>query len=92
MYFQAPYTPDSIKIQYRALSKRLHPDKGGSEKDFQEMQKEYEIVRRIIGDLPERRSPKKKILKKAKVKRRPGIYIHIDSEALLKKVLNRLMR
>ena len=33
---------DELKKEYRRLSKKYHPDMGGSDKDFQEIKKEYD--------------------------------------------------
>jgi hypothetical protein len=41
MYFKNISTLIDAKIRYRNLAKELHPDVGGSEKDFQRMQNEY---------------------------------------------------
>jgi curved DNA-binding protein CbpA len=44
-YFPDCYTPDELKLKYRNWAKKLHPDKGGSKKQFQEMTDEYEAVK-----------------------------------------------
>lgn len=41
IYFQNITNLDQAKFQYRTLAKQLHPDKGGSAIEFQQMQKEY---------------------------------------------------
>jgi curved DNA-binding protein CbpA len=43
-YFVRPYGIKSLRKQYFDLSKRLHPDKGGSDEAFVEMKKEYEFL------------------------------------------------
>ena len=37
-------SPDEIKKAYRKLVKIKHPDKGGDEKEFQELQKAYDVL------------------------------------------------
>lgn len=37
-----------IKIRRKQLAKQLHPDKGGTNNEFQEMEKEYETAKKII--------------------------------------------
>lgn len=70
MYFKAPYTEESIKKQYRALSKRLHPDTGGNEYEFNLMKHEYDVLTKLIASQKPAiiRTPKKKkkVLKKVK--------------------------
>ena len=39
-----PYTAESLKAEFRALAKRLHPDTGGNAEEFKAMQNEYEQV------------------------------------------------
>lgn len=42
-YFrQDNYTQETLKKEYRKLCKELHPDHGGNETSFKEMQMEYE--------------------------------------------------
>lgn len=40
-YFVGITDLEQAKLQYRKLAKQLHPDKGGTAVDFQEMQIEY---------------------------------------------------
>lgn len=47
-YFDLCYTLEELQDKYRAICKRLHPDKGGSKEDFQQMQEEYEAAKRSI--------------------------------------------
>lgn len=50
MYFSNCHTAEECKARYRELSKKLHPDKGGSSSDFQQMQEEYEArLRELLG-------------------------------------------
>lgn len=44
MYFIDITNIEQAKIRYRKLVKQLHPDKGGSANEFQEMQEEYKIL------------------------------------------------
>ena len=39
-----PYTAESLKAEFRALAKRLHPDTGGNAEEFKAMQNEFEQV------------------------------------------------
>lgn len=48
MYFNNCFTPEDIHALYRYWAKRLHPDAGGSTKEFQDMQNEYESVKKSI--------------------------------------------
>lgn len=41
-YFNDCTTTDEITARYKELVKELHPDKGGTVEDFQDMQEEYE--------------------------------------------------
>jgi len=47
-YFNDCYTPDEVKQRYRQLARSLHPDKGGSKREFQQMQEEYDRVKITI--------------------------------------------
>ncbi|RKD89812.1 J domain-containing protein [Mangrovibacterium diazotrophicum] len=40
-YFLGITDIEQAKLHYRKLAKQLHPDKGGTDVDFQEMQTEY---------------------------------------------------
>lgn len=46
-YFQPPYTLDNIDKQYKELAKILHPDKGGTTEDFQHLQREHALVKKV---------------------------------------------
>ena len=37
-------TNESLQLQYRNWAKKLHPDAGGSQADFQELTKEYQTA------------------------------------------------
>lgn len=41
-YFYDCYTQEEIKDRYRTLVKTLHPDKGGTDEGFRELQEQYE--------------------------------------------------
>ncbi len=41
VYFNDTMDLKEAKAHYRALAKRLHPDRGGNAADFQDMQREY---------------------------------------------------
>ena len=43
-YFNNITNFEQAKQQYRTLAKKIHPDKGGSHIDFQEMQQEYQAL------------------------------------------------
>ncbi len=43
-----PYTAESLKSEFREYCKTLHPDHGGNEDAFKEMQKEYEQTARNL--------------------------------------------
>lgn len=40
--FEGCYTQQEIKDRYKQLSKKLHPDVGGTKEQFQGLQKQYE--------------------------------------------------
>lgn len=44
MYFKNINDLDQAKLHYRTLAKQLHPDKGGSITEFQQMQQEYKTL------------------------------------------------
>lgn len=43
-YFKNITTPEELKKQFRALSIKLHPDRGGNAEDFREMMAEYMAI------------------------------------------------
>ncbi len=43
-YFQNITELEQAKLQYRTLAKQLHPDKGGSAIEFNQMQQEYKTI------------------------------------------------
>jgi DnaJ-class molecular chaperone len=44
IYFQNITKLEQAKLQYRTLAKQLHPDKGGSATQFNQMQQEYKTI------------------------------------------------
>ena len=44
IYFQNITDLEQAKLRYRKLAKELHPDKGGSSLQFQQMQEEYKTL------------------------------------------------
>lgn len=48
-YFKHPYTADGAAKTYKELAKMLHPDKGGDKEEFQRLNREYELVKKICG-------------------------------------------
>jgi hypothetical protein len=44
IYFQNITNLEQAKLQYRKLAKQLHPDKGGSPTQFNQMQEEYKAL------------------------------------------------
>ena len=43
-----PYTAESLKNEFRALSLKLHPDTGGNAEEFKDMMQEYEQIARNL--------------------------------------------
>lgn len=43
-HFANCYTTEEVKARYKTLAKTLHPDKGGTKEDFQELQNQYEQI------------------------------------------------
>ena len=43
-----PYTAESLKNEFRALSLKLHPDTGGNAEEFAAMMNEYEQIARNL--------------------------------------------
>lgn len=48
-YFAGLRTEEEVKLRWKALSKTLHPDAGGSSSEFAKMQAQYEEVKKING-------------------------------------------
>ena len=48
MYFNDVNNLNELKSRFRQLAFKLHPDKGGNEKEFSAMQQEYEVVYRQL--------------------------------------------
>jgi DnaJ-class molecular chaperone len=61
-YFSPPFTEDHIRSQFRELSKKLHPDKGGAADEFQKMKEEKETVEKLVNAW---RTNKKPVIKRA---------------------------
>lgn len=51
-HFKEPYTPESLKKQYRDLARENHPDMGGNLAIMQEVNVEYEYLTK-----PDKKSP-----------------------------------
>lgn len=47
-FVNSPYTAETLKKEFRELSKKLHPDTGGNADDFKEMLNEYEETARNL--------------------------------------------
>jgi hypothetical protein len=97
MYFNAPYTESNIKKQYRELSKKLHPDKGGNADNFNLMQHEYNALQKQIKISGEnihpivKRSAKSK--KRGKIKKvRIVKVIIIDPEEIINKFIKKIIK
>jgi len=43
-YFDGITDLEQAKLRYRKLAKQLHPDKGGTDMEFQKMQEEYKSL------------------------------------------------
>lgn len=43
-FINTPYTAETLKNEYRELCKKLHPDTGGNEEAFKEMNAEYNSI------------------------------------------------
>ncbi|MBN2820665.1 MAG: J domain-containing protein [Bacteroidales bacterium] len=43
-YFKGITDLEKAKLHYRKLAKQLHPDKGGTTNEFQNMQNEYKVL------------------------------------------------
>jgi len=51
MYFTNPQTLEELKKQYRALSMKHHPDKGGNTATMQAVNAEYEVLFKKLKDI-----------------------------------------
>lgn len=95
-FFAPPFTRENIDRQFRELSKILHPDAGGSDSDFQDMQKERERVLKIceIHSTPGAKIPKGKKRIAMVKKSAPRIQVIIDPDRALEliKELRKLIR
>ena len=78
-YFSPPFTEDHIREQFRTLSKKLHPDKGGSEKDFQEMVEEKDQVESMVKAWRSRKRVSRSEKHRPK-KPSPEIIINLDPQ------------
>ena len=50
-WFNNPKTLEELKKQYKTLALKHHPDKGGSLKDMQEINSEYDILFKKLKDI-----------------------------------------
>jgi len=96
-FFVPPFTRENIETQYRDLCKILHPDAGGSENDFKDLQSEKIIVDKIIAI--HSKSPRVPIptgKKRIKMIRKnpPTINFYIDPEKTIEliKQLKKLLK
>jgi len=96
MFFEAPYTQDNIRKQYKLLAKQLHPDKGGSTQKFQRMKKEYDDINEIIAELPNKKkvAPKKKVpvKKKAAIKKKKAVKKSTIKKVRAKKTILKVVK
>jgi DnaJ-class molecular chaperone len=89
-FFVKPYTIESIKKQFRELSKKLHPDVNGDSVLFVEMQKEKDnLMDAINKHIPSITPKKKKVLKKVKYKH---IHIVVDGNDIMKQFFKQLKK
>ena len=44
-FINSPYTINSLRLEYRSLCKKLHPDTGGDDEKFKEMMNEYTSIK-----------------------------------------------
>lgn len=51
-HFHNCYTTAETKDRYRQLAKTLHPDKGGTDEAFRELQEQYDQLLRQVGYEP----------------------------------------
>lgn len=59
MYFDKHMTAEELHTRYKQLAKKLHPDIGGNESEFRQMQQEYEDR---LNDLLNKKDDKKQII------------------------------
>lgn len=89
-FFEKPYTIESIKKQYRELSKKLHPDNNGDASLFVEMQKEKDnLIEAINKHTPSTPPKKKKVLKKIKYKH---IHIVVNGNDIVKQFFKQIKK
>ena len=53
-YFSNITTPEELKKQFRSLSIKLHPDRGGNAEEFREMMAEYMAISKDFDRAKER--------------------------------------
>jgi len=88
-FFVPPFTDESIKKQFRELSKKLHPDKNGDSILFIEMQNEKNnLIDAINKHIPTPK--KKKVVKKSK--KIKHIHIIVDGNEIINKFLKQLKK
>lgn len=44
-------TQDDLRIKYQEYAKILHPDKGGSEREFNDMKNQYDVLKNNLTDI-----------------------------------------
>jgi len=66
-FFAPPYTNENINKQFKILCKKLHPDRGGNNEDFIQMQIEknalLEMLKKYSISIPKKKYKAKKIKK-----------------------------
>lgn len=86
-------TAEEIKKAYREKAKELHPDKGGDEEDFKELNEAYEILsdeeKRAVYDLTKDKKESKKALDTLAIDFLKGIFVSelnkLSNDDLLRK-------
>lgn len=87
-YFKPPFTLEYADRQYKALAKVLHPDKGGDKAEFQSLQQEYELVKKVCNSIEKRPVQKrgtKRILRRPPAQARnasPMNFLVVDTDKL----------
>ena len=88
-YFCPPYNVESINAQYKTLAKRFHPDRGGNENEFKEMQAEKTQLLDALNKYPAPiKKPRKTKKKRVQVKH---IHVVIDANRIINNWLNKIL-